>query len=120
MSYYQGNQADVQRHHEDLLRLPYAHPSYRLWTYCMIGDIDSGLDEYTKAVNDDSRTFIDFGNVRAMSRAKLPMTIVEKIEAHPRFKELMHNERIDDVWRDELVQRLNEVSDVTGVVVQPD
>lgn len=119
-SYYQGDLEDATGHHEDLLRLPYAHPSYRLWTYCMIGDINRGMEEYTRAVDDDSRTYIDFGNVRAMSRAKLPMTIVEEMEAHPRFTELLNNEGIDGAWQVELIQRLNDISDVTGIVVQPD
>jgi len=119
-SYYQENQADVERHHEDLLGLPYAHPSYRLWTYCMIGDIDRGLEEYARVVDDDSRTYIDFGNVRAMSRAKLPASIVEEIEAHPRFTELLNKEGIDDAWQAELIQRLNDISDMTGIIVRPD
>ena len=119
-AYYQGHTEETRQHHDDLLGLPYVHPSYRLWTYCMVGDIDRGMEEYAHAVNDDSRTYIDFGNVRAMSRAKLPMSLVEEIEHHPRFRKLMKEEGIDDAWQAELIQRLNEISDITGIVVRAD
>jgi ASC-1-like (ASCH) protein len=86
----------------------------------MVGDIDRGMEEYARAVNDESRTYIDFGNVRAMSRAMLPMSLVEEIEHHPRFRELMKNEGIDDAWQAELIDRLNEISNLTGIVVRAD
>jgi tetratricopeptide (TPR) repeat protein len=119
-AYYQGHAEETRQHHDDLLELSYVHPSYRLWTYCMVGDIDRGMEEYARAVNDESRTYIDFGNVRAMSRAMLPMSLVEEIEHHPRFRELMKNEGIDDAWQAELIDRLNEISNLTGIVVRAD
>jgi len=120
LSFYRGDLDETKRHHESLLSLPYVHPSYRVWTYCLIGDLDQGLEEYDHGVRDVERTFIDFGNMRAMSRAKLPMPLVEEIEQHPRFLELLKKEGIDDAWQHELIQRLNDISDITGVVVQPD
>ena len=120
LSFYRGDLDETKRHHESILSLPYAHPSYRVWTYCLIGDLDRGLEEYAHSVRDVERTFIDFGNMRAMSRAKLPMSLVEEIEQHPRFLELVKKEGIDDAWQNEFIQRLNDISDITGVVVQPD
>jgi TolB-like protein len=120
LAYYQGDTERTLKHHQALLELPYVHPTYPLWTYCMVGDIDNGLEEFDRSVNEEHRHFIDFGNVRAMSRAKLPPELVEEIENHPRFKELMRQQGIDDGWQAELIQRLNEISDVTGIVVQAD
>jgi TolB-like protein len=120
LAYYQDSPQDTLRHHEALLAMPYVHPTYRLWTFCMTGDIDAGLEAYAEAVNDRSRSFIDFGNVRAMSRAKLPAAVVEELERHPRFQDLLDKEGIDDAWQAELVQRLNDVSNITGITVKPD
>jgi TolB-like protein len=120
LAYYQGDAERTLKHHQALLELPYAHPTYLLWTYGMVGDIDNCLDEYEKSVNEERRHFIDFGNVRAMSRAKLPPELVEEIENHDRFKELLRRQGIDDAWKAELIERLNEISDVTGIIVRID
>lgn len=119
-AYYSGRVEETRQYHERLLEFTYAHPVYRLWTYCMIGEIDQSMNEYARAVDEGSRSFIDFGNVRAMARAKLPVDVVTRIENHPRFEELMRIEGIDDAWQAELVQRLNEVSAITGIFVQVD
>jgi TolB-like protein len=119
-AYYRGDPGETSRQHEALLALPYTHSTYLLWTYCLVGDIDSGMEQYEKAVNEEYRSFVDLGNVRAMSRAKLPMEVVEKIESHPRFEELMRNEGVDDAWQAELIRRLNDISDITGVSVRTD
>lgn len=118
LSFYRGDLEETRRHHEKLLGFQYVHPSYRVWTYCLAGDLDQGLEAYVQGVSDVERTFIDFGNMRAMSRAKLPMSLVEQIEEHPRFQELMKNEGIDAAWQAELVARLNDISGITGIVVQ--
>ena len=71
-------------------------------------------------MNEAGRSYIDFGNVRAMSRGKLPMSIVTELEDHPKFRDLMIKEGIDEAWQSELIDRLNDVSEMTGVVVRPD
>ena len=119
-AYYQGNIEDTEKCHQQLLGLENVHPSYQLWTYCLVGDIESGLAAYEESVNADGRSYIDFGNVRAMSRGKLPMSIVTELEDHPRFRDLMIKEGIDEDWQSELIDRLNDVSEVTGIVVRPD
>jgi len=120
LAFYRGDPEETRRHHESLLSLTYIHPSYRVWTSCLTGDLERGLEEYDHGVRDAERTYIDFGNMRAMSRAKLPMSLVEEIEQHPRFLKLMKKEGIDDAWQTELVERLNEISKLTGIVVQAD
>ena len=110
----------IPEYHERLLALRYVQPSYLLWTYAMIGDIESGVDQYERAVESASRSYIDFGNVRAMSRGKLPMSIVDKLEQHSVVQALLEKEGINDAWRTELIQRLNEIVDITGIHVQPD
>ncbi|MCK5326901.1 MAG: hypothetical protein KAJ57_12855, partial [Woeseiaceae bacterium] len=56
----------------------------------------------------------------AMSRGKLPMSIVDKLEQHSVVQALLEKEGINDAWRTELIQRLNEIVDITGIHVQPD
>ena len=110
----------IPEYHERLLALRYVQPSYLLWTYAMIGDIESGVDQYERAVESASRSYIDFGNVRAMSRGKLPMSIVDDLEQHSGVQALLKKEGINEAWRTELIQRLNEIVDITGIHVQPD
>jgi len=118
--YYQQDLQGTRKHHDDLLNLSNIHPSYLLWTYCLIGEIDAGLLEYEKAVNEEGRSYIDFGVVRAMSRGKLPMSMVDEMESRPTFQDLMIKEGIDEDWKNELMDRLNDISEITGVIVQPD
>lgn len=119
-AYYQGKLEDTKTYHQQLLELANVHPSYQLWTYCLVGDIEGGLAAYEKSVNADGRSYIDFGVVRAMSRGKLPMSIVTELEGHPRFLDLLAQEGINQDWQNELIDRLNDVSEITGVVVRYD
>ncbi len=118
--FWRGEADRIPEYHERLLALPYAPPFYLLWTYTMVDDIDNGVDQYESAVESASRSYIDFGNVRAMSRGKLPMSIVDKLEQHSVVQALLEKEGINDAWRTELIQRLNEIVDITGIHVQPD
>ncbi len=86
----------------------------------MIGEIDSGMEQYEKSVNEEYRSFVDLGNVRAMSRAKLPMELVEQLETHPRFTKLLEKEGISDAWRVELIRRLNKILGITAVLLRSD
>lgn len=120
LAYYQDDVEATQRHVDHLMSMPRVHPSYRLWASCLIGDIDAGMTEYEKSVNADARSYIDFGNVRAMSRAKLPNELVDQLESHPRFAVLLEKEGIDETWQADLIRRLNEISEITGVIVHAD
>lgn len=119
-AYYRGDAEETSRQHAALLDLPFVQSTYPLWTCCLAGDIQSSMKYYEISVNDRYRSFVDFGNVRAMSRAKLPTELVDKLESNKKFSELLEKEGIDDLWRSDLIRRLNEISDLTGVVVQVD
>ena len=71
-------------------------------------------------MDSDSRSYIDFGNLRANARAKLPASTIEEFENHATYLAVMDKEGIDDAWRQELMERLNDVSDITGIEIQPD
>ncbi|HZD52603.1 MAG TPA: hypothetical protein VE175_06115 [Woeseiaceae bacterium] len=120
LTFYQGDTAEVIRQHDKLLNLSYVQPAYLTWTYCLTDNLDKSLEKYEESVNEKYRSFIDFGNMRAMSRAKLPSGLVEKVEDHPHFRSLMNQSGIDVAWQAELIERLNDISDVTGLVVRPD
>lgn len=119
LAYYRGDTAELIRQHDQLLNLSFVQPAFLLWAHCLTGNLDKSLEKYEESVNEKYRSFIDFGNMRAMSRAKLPIELVEKVENHPRFKRLMKQTGIDDAWQAELVERVNEISDITGIIVRP-
>ena len=119
-AYYRGDDEETNRQHEALLDLPFVQSTYTLWTCCLAGDIEGSMRHYEVSVNDRYRSFVDFGNVRAMSRAKLPTELVDQLENHPRFAALLEKEGIDETWRADLIRRLNDISEITGVIVHAD
>ncbi len=118
--FYREQPERVIEFHNRLLALPDTHPINLAWSYSMIGDIDSAIKEYTNAVDSLSRAFIDFGPLRAVSRAKLPMALVTKLEQHPGFELLLEKQGINENWRVELMERVNEIADITGIHINPD
>jgi len=118
-AYYREDPELTRKYHQELLDVANVHPTHSLWTYCLIGDIDSGMANYEKSVNEAGRSYIDFGNVRAMSRGKLPMSLVSELEDHAKFRALMVKEGIDEAWQGELIERLNSISEITEIVVRP-
>lgn len=106
--------------HQRLLEDPLTHPNDLLWTFSMTGDLDLAIEHYAESVNSLSASFIDFGPIRAVSRAKLPMSLVNQLEQHPGFKLLLEQEGIDEAWRTELMERVNELADITGIHINPD
>jgi len=75
---------------------------------------------FAGSVNSASRAYIDLGNMRANSRCKLPMSIVNEAERHPVFLDILEREGIDAGWQQELMERLNAISDITGIEVRAD
>lgn len=119
--YFWSGQPDrIMEFHERLCALPNTHPSRLLCTYAMIGDIDAAIHQYGKSVNSLSSSFIDFGPLRAVARANLPMSLVNQLEQHPGFELLLEQEGIDEDWRRELMERVNELVEITGIRIDQD
>jgi len=110
----------VSEFHDRLCALSNVHPNFILYTYAMTDDFDSAIEQYMRAVNSLSRAYIDFGPLRAVTRAKLPMPLISKLEQHPGFKLLLEQEGIDDAWCTELMERVNDLADITGIHINPD
>ncbi len=118
--YWHDEPGRIMELHRRLLADPLTHPCDLLWTSSMTGDLDSALEYYAESVNSLSASFIDFGPIRSVSRAKLPMSLVNQLEQHPGFTGLLEQEGIDDAWRTELMERVNELTDITGIHIHPD
>jgi TolB-like protein len=120
LHYWQGDIDKVNECHEQLLAIPDLHPNNLFWSHCLIGDVDGGMPHFAACVASDSRAYIDLGNLRANCRCKVPPTLLEEAEQHPVFLDILKHEGIDANWQEELMQRLNDISDITGIVVKPD
>ncbi len=48
------------------------------------------------------------------------MSVVDQLEQHPVFEALLKKEGIDDAWRAELAERVNDIADITGIQVKED
>jgi TolB-like protein len=103
-----------------LLEIHDLPPSYQLWASCMTGDLDAAIENMGNTVHSVLHSYIDFGVYRVMMRARLPMSFVEQFEQHPGFQLHLKREGIDDAWRKELMERVNELSDITGISIHPD
>lgn len=118
--YWRDELGQLKECHEQLLAIPDLHPTALFWSHCLIGDVDSAMKYFSASVNSASRAYIDLGNMRANSRCKLPMSMVNEAEQHPVFLSILEQEGIDDNWQRELMERLNAISDITGIEVRPD
>lgn len=118
--FYSGQTDRITEFHDRLRAIPNLHPSRLLLTHAMLGDIDAAMRKYEESVNSASSSFIDFGPLRAMSRAYLPMSLIDRLERHPVFEALLEQHRIDDAWRIELMERVNDLAGITGIHVAPD
>ena len=48
------------------------------------------------------------------------MPVPRAVWSHPRFRALLDRFDVGDDYREQLVTNLNELNDVTGIVVRPD
>ena len=118
--YWRDEPERVLECHEQLLKISNLHPTHLFWSSCLIGDVDGGMKYFVDSVGSESRAYIDLGNMRANSRCKLPMSIINEAEQHPVFLKILKDEGIDSSWQQELMERLNAISDITGIDVRPD
>ena len=110
----------IKEYHDRLCAIRNIHPAFPVYTNCMMGEMDLAIEQYAKATNSQSSSFVDFGPLRAMSRARLPASLVARMEQHPGFQSLLAEQGISDEWRIELMERLNAISAITGITVVQD
>jgi TolB-like protein len=118
--YWRGEIDEVVNCHERLLAKTNIHPTCLFWSSCLIGDVEGGMQYFSDAVESKSRAYIDLGNMRANSRCRLPLSLIHAAEQQPIFRDILAREGIDPSWQQELMERLNAISEITGVVVGPD
>ncbi|MGB8326372.1 MAG: winged helix-turn-helix domain-containing protein [Steroidobacteraceae bacterium] len=119
--YFWREQTDrIAEYHARLRALSNIHPSYLVLTNCMLGEMDAAIEQYAKATSAQSVSFIDFGPMRVLARARLPGSLVARMEQHRGFQALLAAQGINDRWRAELRERLNEISAITGITVMED
>jgi tetratricopeptide (TPR) repeat protein len=117
--YWRDQPGRVREMHERNCAISNVHPHVLLYTYCMLGDFDAAMEQYAEAVNSLARGYIDFGPLRAFTRARLPAALVNQLEKHPAFASLLENEGIDDAWCNELMGKVNELAEITGIRISP-
>jgi TolB-like protein len=119
--YYWQKQTDrVLEIRDQLLAIDNVHPNHLLYVNCLVGDFDSALGYYAEAVNSESRAYVDFGPLRAITRAKLTSGMIEQLERHEGFTQLLRSQGVDEAWRMELAERVNELTPITGIAINPD
>jgi hypothetical protein len=110
----------VREYHDKLRSLKNVHGSFLVYTHCMLDEMDQSLEHYVRAVSFRPISFIDFGPLRVMCRAKLPGSLIERMEQHPTFADLLVKQGITAGRQAELMVRLNEIAAITGITVAPD
>jgi TolB-like protein len=110
----------VREYHDKLRSLKNVHGSFLVYTHCMLDEMDQSLEHYVRAVSFRPISFIDFGPLRVMCRAKLPGSLIERMEQHPIFADLLAKQGITAGRQAELMERLNEIATITGITVAPD
>lgn len=89
---------------------------FKLWGAFLMGHLDKGFDYLEEAAGSGIEPFgIKISAVRC-----LPPTVVKEVWAHPRHRAMMERFGVTDAWRGELLEQVNELSPITGIVVGPD
>ena len=117
--FWRGEMDRLRDCHARLLAIRRVHPSYLVFTACMLEDFDAAVAFFAEAVNRQERSFIDLGPLRAMARGRLPRETCDQLERHPRFQALLREHGVTGGWRDGLVAELNAISHLTGIRVVP-
>ncbi len=82
--------------------------------YFMFNEVDKALDCLEQLVesNDPSAHYI-----RVQLRHYCPQEIIDEVESHPRYRQLLTRLQVHDSWQEELVQKANDIVDITGIQV---
>ncbi|MDP7360072.1 MAG: winged helix-turn-helix domain-containing protein [Pseudomonadales bacterium] len=82
--------------------------------YFMFNEVDKALDCLEQLVesNDPSAHYI-----RVQLRHYCPQEIIDEVESHPRYRQLLTRLQVHDSWQEELVQKANDIADITGIQV---
>jgi TolB-like protein len=119
--YWRQQPRQLKKYHDRLFAIVNLHPAYRLYSNVMTGDMPAAIEDLTKATDSSSSaSFVDFGYIRSSIRAQFPMTLVDELERQPGFQIILEREGITDEWCAELMERVNELADITGIRIKPD
>jgi hypothetical protein len=118
--FWRGEIDRLRECHERLLAMQRVHPSYLVFSSCMLGGLDAAIDHYAEAVGAQARSFIDLGPLRAMARGWLPPNLNNQLERHPRFQALLLRHGLTEEWCASPIAELNAISHITGIRVAPD
>jgi TolB-like protein len=88
-------------------------PLFKIWGCFLLGYVDKGMD-YLEAVNWTPPA------LRTLGLYALTPSIIREVTDHPTYRALLANHGMDDAWRDELMDRVNELEPVTGIRVALD
>lgn len=119
--YYWRDEPDrIIEIHDRICAISNVHPNFPLYSHALMGNIDEAMEQYARSVDSLLRGYIDFGPLRTFTKAKLPKNLVNQLEQHPVFISLLEKEGIDNAWCTELMERVNELTDITGIHINPD
>lgn len=88
-------------------------PLFKIWGSFLLGQIERGFD-YIEAMNANS-----FG-LRLMFLCVLTPSIIRKVTSHARYEAQLTRHGIDAAFSDEVLRRVNEIEDITGIHVALD
>jgi TolB-like protein len=88
-------------------------PLFKIWGCFLLGYIDKGMD-YLESLDFAPAFF------RTVALYALTPSIIREVTSHPRYKAILAKSGMDDVWRDELMVKVNELEPITGIRVALD
>ena len=81
----------------------------------MLGDIEEGLD-LLETSDDRASHGVPWSRMRLNWWCS--KSIVDEVEQHPRYRALLAEKGYGDEWTAELVQMVNQLTDITGIHIQ--
>jgi TolB-like protein/tetratricopeptide (TPR) repeat protein len=116
--FYTGDPDRAREISERLRRGPELHPNLGFFNHMLADDLDAAMACYLEAATSPLRGYVELGPLRIWTRFYLPAPLVERVEQHPRFLALLAAEGIDTAWCEEVTRRLNDLSGITGILVE--
>jgi tetratricopeptide (TPR) repeat protein len=113
--FWQDRPEDARKHFEKILLDDKLPLRFRFWGCAMMAEIEQSIEYMELSAERGAPIF----NIRVLFNSAVPPNTVAEVEAHPRYQRFLENHGIDAHWSSELSDLVNDVTEITGIHVNP-
>ena len=113
--FWQDRLQDARKHFEKILQDDKLPLRFMFWGCAMMGEIEKSIEYMELSAERGAPIF----NIRVLLNNAVPPDKVAEVEAHSRYQRFLGNHGIDANWCSELSNLVNDVTEITGIHVNP-